>query len=222
MHPSRAAPARPRRPTWLEAGAERRPWHGRQHLLLVVHGCSLVADHARWVVRRDEERVDVLGRDRQPEVVADEAAPAGDAVPRARLLGQAIDRLQGLCWIPREVRDPDIAAHRDGAAAAVLEGLERRVDAEVCRAGIAVPDARVVRTGQAAVVEGNPHGAGRPGGYRRLELVVRVGVVDLDGRRPGPTAGYRLREHHVELPVVPLLPGHVEVARVGGARGEVL
>src|SRR6266545_7786532 len=177
MHPSRTAPARPRRPTWLEAGAERRPWHGRQHLLLVVHGCSLVADHARWVVRRDEERVDVPGRDRKPEVVADEAPPARDAVPGARLLRQPVDRLQGLRWIPREVRDPDIAADRDGAAAAVLEGLERRVDAQIRRPGVAVPDARVVRTGQAAVVEGNPHGAVGPGATRRWDLAVGSGAL---------------------------------------------
>src|SRR5215211_7073976 len=58
----------------LEPGAETAPRDGREHLLLVEDRCAAVALHGRRVVRRHHERVDVSGRHRKAEVVADEGA----------------------------------------------------------------------------------------------------------------------------------------------------
>src|SRR6266566_8928695 len=64
---------RVRRGPCSEPGAEVRAWHGREHLLLVVHRPAAVGGHIGWVVRRDEQRVDVAAGDGQAEVVADES-----------------------------------------------------------------------------------------------------------------------------------------------------
>src|SRR5205807_8376046 len=126
-------------------------------------------------------------------------------------------------------RDAAVATDGDGAAPAVLVGLERRVDAEVRPAGVGRENARVARARIATVEELDGNGSSGTGCDRRLELVRgrtrRVDVVVHDGRRrPGEAAVGRLRELHVHLPErrVPVLVGEVEVARIGGACREAL
>src|SRR5439155_22515035 len=80
----------------LEPGPERRPGHGPEHLVLVVDRPAVVGGHdARRGVGRDTEGVDVPRRDRDAEVVADEAAAerAGILVAGARVLREAADLL---------------------------------------------------------------------------------------------------------------------------------
>src|SRR5215218_8125159 len=78
---------------------------GRQDLLLVVDRPALVGRHARRVVRRDEEAVDVAVRDGEAKVVADEAAAGGARIagPGARILRQATAVLARLLRIPGEL-----------------------------------------------------------------------------------------------------------------------
>src|SRR5207237_6160163 len=123
--------------------------------------------------------------------------------------------------VPRILRDPDVAALRNGPAAVVLEGLQRGVDAEVGLPGMTGADAAVSWTCEAAVVEGDRNSATGTCGNRGLELVVGVRVVHLHRCRPGQAAVGRLREHDVRLAVRPLLPRQVKVAGPGGAGGEV-
>src|SRR5207248_10069504 len=99
----------------LEARSERRARHGPQHLLLVVDRAAAVRRHAgSRIVRRDRQRVDVRVRDREAEVVADEAATgrARIIVARTRVLRDAADLLARLIRIPGELRDADVAADR--------------------------------------------------------------------------------------------------------------
>ena len=98
---------------------------------------------------------------------------------RAGHLGQAIDGLQGLRRVPRIFRDPDVVACGNGPGPAVLERLQRGVDAEVGLAGMAGADAGVSWTCEAAVIEGDRNRAIRTCCDRRLELVVGVGIVHL-------------------------------------------
>src|SRR5712671_1374771 len=105
---------RVRRGPCSEPGAEVRAWHGREHLLLVVDRPAAVGDHIGWVVRGDEQRVDVAAGDRQAEVVADES-PRTVGVG-AHTLAQAADRLARLLGIPAEIGDPRVAADRHRAA----------------------------------------------------------------------------------------------------------
>src|SRR5215475_13048516 len=76
---SRRAPSRTNRAVLPKsiAGAETAARHGGQHLLLVIDRAALVCDHVRRVMRRDHERVDVSGGDRECEVVPDEPAADG-------------------------------------------------------------------------------------------------------------------------------------------------
>ena len=98
-----------------------------EDLVLVVDGTAIVGDDRRGrVVRRDPERVDVAARDREPEVVADEAAPdgAGIVVAGARVLRHPADVLLRLIGIPRESRDTHVRADRHRAGAGVLVRLK--------------------------------------------------------------------------------------------------
>src|SRR5881628_948036 len=165
----------------LIAGTDRRARHRREDLLLVVDKAALVRGHARGVVRRYEERVDVPLRDGQAEVIADErVGRARVAMPRARHLPDAADMLVGVHGVPGVLRDPHVAADCDRAGTAVLVGLQRHVDAEVRTADILRKDARIVRTRRATVVEGDRDRARRPRRDGGLELVggdTRVDVV---------------------------------------------
>ena len=153
---------RPPRTDRSVACAEVGARHGREHLLLVVDRPTAVGDDIGRVVGRDKEGVDVARGDREPEVVADEA----DAAVRvgARQLRQTPNGLPWLLRVPAVGSDPVVASDRDGAAAAVLVGLERDVDAEVRASDVGREDARFVRARQTPVVEGNCDGSVRPGG----------------------------------------------------------
>src|SRR6266516_7284567 len=213
------------------AGAESGSRHSREHLLLVVDGAAFVGGHIRRVMRRDHERIDVLRRDREAEVVADEPAAPRARIPGAGtgVLGEPAEMLARLLLVPCELRDADVSPNRSRSADAVLVGLQRGVDAEVRPADVGGENARVAGARLAAVVEGHRDGAVRAGRDRRLELVGgnarRVDVVvDYDWRRPMLAAVYRLRELHVRLANewIPVLIGEVEMAGIGRARREVL
>src|SRR5712691_5318101 len=101
------------------AGAEVDARHRGEHLLLVVDGAALVRGHVRGVVRRDDERVDVVRGDGEPEVVADEPAARRAGIPGAgaRVLRETAEMLSGLLRIPRVLRDPHVPVDRDRAGA---------------------------------------------------------------------------------------------------------
>src|SRR5439155_1209329 len=177
----RWAPKRMARPLTCRPASpsdpEIRSAHRAEHLLLVIHESAALSGDPGRVVSGDEKGVDVARRDGQPEVVADEAPVARGPVTRAGHLGQTVDGLQRFGRVPRILRDPDVAALRNGAAAVVLEGLQRGVDAEVGLPGMTGADAAVGWTGAASVVEGDRNRATRTCRDRGLELVVRVRVV---------------------------------------------
>src|SRR5437870_3729248 len=108
------------------AGAEVDSRHCCQYLLLVVDGAALVRGHVRGVVSRDHERVDVVRGDREPEVVADEAAARRAGIPGsgARILRETAEMLSRLLRIPGELRDPHVRSDRHGPGAAVLVRLQ--------------------------------------------------------------------------------------------------
>src|SRR5438876_6544280 len=120
-------------PIELEARCDRGAGHRAEHLLLVVDKPALVGGHVRLIVRRDEQAVDVRGRDGETEVVADEAAPirARIARPGARVLRQPAEVLPRLLGVPRRLGDAPVRPDGQGAAAAVVVGLERDINAEV-------------------------------------------------------------------------------------------
>jgi hypothetical protein len=91
---------------------------------------------------RDEEPIDPRRRNREAEVVADEGPDRARVPVRgARHLVQPVDRLKRLFGIPRELGDTDVVADRNRTASAVLERLERRVDAEIRPADVPGPAA---------------------------------------------------------------------------------
>src|SRR6516162_3954785 len=104
-----------------QAGARYR----REYLLLVVDGAAAVCGDVGWVVRRGEQRVNVVARDREPEVVADEAHAAVRV--GAGKLRETVELLSRLLRIPAEVRDPVVATDGDSTAAGVLVWLKRDV-----------------------------------------------------------------------------------------------
>src|SRR5207249_3090350 len=142
---------------------------------------AFVRLHFGGVVGGDVEGVDVRVGDREAEVVTDEGvACAGVAVRGAGDLPEAVDVLGGFHRIPAVLGDADVRPDRDGAAAGVLVGLERGVDAEVGQADVFRADALVVRAGEAPVVERDRDRAVRPGGHGGLELVGgRPGRIDV-------------------------------------------
>src|SRR5437879_5350944 len=141
---------------WLVAVPERGSRDACEYLLLVVHEPAFVGAHVRGIVRRREERVDVLRGDDQPEVVADEApsARAGIARAGARVLREPPHVLPRLLGIPRVPRESTIRADSHRAEAGVLVRLKRDVDTEVRSSHVGRKDARVARTGGPAVVAG--------------------------------------------------------------------
>src|SRR5213593_851971 len=210
---------------------DRGAWHLGQHLLLVVDGAALVGGHAGRVVRRDEQAVDVRGRNGEAEVVADEATPARARIPGpgARILREPAEVLPRLLRIPRELRDSPVGRDGDRPTAAVLVGLQRDVDAEVRLSHVRRENAGVVRASLPAVVEGDRDRPAGTAGHGGLELVGgdawRVDVVVHLGRRRPCEAGVgRLRELDVHLPQrrVPVLIGEVKVAGPGRADREAL
>src|SRR5947207_14096124 len=109
----------------LEAAPDRRAWHFREDLLLVIDEAALVGRDVGHVVGRREQAVDVAGGDRQTELIADEAAAGRARIsrPGARILREPAEMLAGLLGIPRELGDPPVGADKRGAAAGVLVGL---------------------------------------------------------------------------------------------------
>src|SRR5439155_3018105 len=137
---------------------------------------------------------------------ADKAAPARARIARAsaRVLREAPEVLPGLLGVPAELRDAPVRAEPDGAAATVFVRLDRDVDAEVRPTHVGPEDARVVRAGRPAIVEGDRDRAPGADRDRGLELVRRHArrvdvVVDDRRRRPGEAAVRRLRVLNVHL-----------------------
>src|SRR5262249_49797015 len=80
---------------------ERRARDRREDLLLVEDRSAPVCGHRRRVVRGGEQAVDIRGRDRKAEVIADEAAAVRAGIPRigAGILREAVELLPGLLRI---------------------------------------------------------------------------------------------------------------------------
>ena len=121
-------------------------------------------------MRRDEERVDVVVRDREAEVVADEAPSDGArvSVTGTRILRDPVHLLLGLVGIPRELRETHVPADRDGSGSAtkVLVGLKGDVDAGIRVPPVRLDDRRVVgRAVRPAVVEGDSEGPAATDGW---------------------------------------------------------
>src|SRR5438477_5215218 len=156
----------------LIPGPEGRSRNGREHLLLVVDRPALVGSHVGGIVRRYEERVDVLRGDDQPEVVADEAPPARARITRAgaRVLRKATEMLPRLLGIPGVLCDSTIRTDAHCADARVLVRLKGDVDAEVRSSYVGRKNARVARARRPAVVERDRDRPTRTRGDRGLEL----------------------------------------------------
>src|SRR5438094_1647409 len=204
--------------------------NGSQHLLLVEQPIPLVGHDVRRVMGRDGERVNVVARNREPEVIADERTCARIVMGGAGHLTKATEGLQvrgraigideqgWLLRIPGVIGDPDIRAYRHGPGAVIMVGLQAGVDAEAFPADVLPDDALVTRTGGAPVIEGDSHATIRTRSNAWLELVGSVArrvVVDRDRCRPRGAAIDRLRELDIELGAVPIIVRQVEVAGVG-------
>src|SRR5207247_7915764 len=108
----------------------------------------------------------------ETEVVADEAAPvrARIARPGARVLRQPAEVLPRLLGIPRKLGDAPVRPDGQGAAAAVVVGLERDINAEVRPPDVGRQDACVVGARLPAVVELDRDRPARTGGHVRPAL----------------------------------------------------